>query len=64
MVKQTTLVKKKDTLRSIIKDGDLEIEFFSKALQDGNKGDIIKTIGNNGKIYRAKIVDKGVVVIQ
>ena len=64
MLKRVTLVRKKDTLRSIIKDGSLQIEFFSKALQDGNKGDIIKTIGNNGKIYRAKIVGKGLVVIQ
>jgi len=64
MIKKATLVKKKDTLRSIIKDGNLQVEFFSKALEDGNLGDIIKTIGNNGKIYKAKIVGKGLVVIQ
>ncbi len=64
LIKKATLVKKKDTLRSIIKDGSLQVEFFSKALQDGNMGDIIKTIGNNGKIYKAKIVGKGLVVIQ
>ncbi len=64
MVKRVTLVRKRDTLRTIIKDGNLQIEFFSKALQDGDKGDIIKTVGKNGKIYRAKIVGKGLVVIQ
>ncbi len=64
MVKRVTLVRKRDTLRTIIKDGNLQIEFFSKALQDGDKGDIIKTVGKNGKIYKAKIVGRGLVVIQ
>ncbi len=64
MIKKATLVRKKDTLRSIIRSGGVEIEFFTKALQNGNKGDIIKTIGRDGRVYRAKIVDKGLVEIQ
>ena len=64
MIKKITLVRKKDMLLSVIKDGNLQIEFYSKALQDGNMGDIIKTVGNNGKIYKAKIIGKGLVVIQ
>jgi len=64
MIKKMTLVRKKDILTSIINDGGLQIEFFSKALEDGNKGDVIKTIGKNGKIYRAKIISKGLVIIQ
>jgi flagella basal body P-ring formation protein FlgA len=64
MIRRVTLVRKKDLLRSVIKDGRLELEFFTRALQNGDKGDIIKTIGNNGKIYKAKIIERGLVEIQ
>ncbi len=63
MIKINPLIHKKDIVRTIIKDGNLQIEFFSKALQEGNKGDIIKTVGKNGKIYKVKIIDKGLVIV-
>ncbi len=64
LIKKSSLIRKRDEINAIIKSGALSIEFSAKALDNGNKGDIIKIIGNNGKIYKAKILNRFTVEVE
>ena len=57
------LILKDENVKVIIKSNNIEIYSTAKALQDGNIGDIIK-IEINNKIFKAKVVDAGVVNIE
>jgi len=65
MFKKMTLVRKKEPVTAILKEDDgLSLEFSATALSDGDKGDEIKVINKNRKIFKARVVDKGLVEIE
>ena len=64
MLKKRTLVRKNEIVRAVINEGGVEVDFFAKALNDANLNETVKLRGNNGKIYRAKVVREGVAQIQ
>jgi len=57
------LILKDENIKVIIKSNNIEIYSTAKALQDGNIGDIIR-IEINNKIFKAKVVDEGIVNIE
>ncbi len=64
MLKKRTLVRKNEIVKAVINEGGVEVDFFAKALNDADLNEIVKLRGNNGKIYRGKVVKEGVAQIQ
>ncbi len=64
LVQKRKMIIKKESVTAIIKNGGLVLEFFATALNSGNKGDIINIVNNNGKIFKAEVIQKGLVEVQ
>ena len=63
MVKNVPAIMKNQKVKAVFTDGAVNITIFATATQDGDIGDKITIKTDDGKKYRALIVDKNHLVI-
>ncbi len=64
LIKKKKLIQKRDSVTAIIQSGGLQLEFTAKALNSGNKNEYIQVINSSGKVFRVKIIGRGLVKVQ
>ncbi len=64
MIKRKKLIRKKQIVTAVVKNGALSVEFTATALNGGDKGDEIKIMNESRKIFRAIVKDRDLVEIK
>jgi flagella basal body P-ring formation protein FlgA len=63
MIRTSNIIKVGDEITAMYSTGGVEISFSAKARTEGKIGDQIQIVSKDNKIFRAKILDAGSVII-